>query len=150
MMNIELNKRLGFLVKDVARLYSWHFDRLARERLGLSLAQCRLLGAIALHQGDAPPSQAALAEKLDLTPMGVTKLCDRMQAAKWIVRKPHVTDRRTNQIVLLPRARKALQEALALGDQLQAAALKGLTSVERQAFLDALRHAHANLTSLTI
>jgi DNA-binding MarR family transcriptional regulator len=148
-MKIELNQRLGFLVKDVARLYSWHFDRLARERLGLSLAQCRLLGAIALHEGEAPPSQAALAEKLDLTPMGITKLVDRMEAANWIERKAHLTDRRTNHIVLLPRARKALEEALSLGDQLQAAALKGLTSTERQAFLSALRQAHANLSLLT-
>jgi DNA-binding MarR family transcriptional regulator len=127
-MKVELSKRLGFLVKDVARLYSWQFDRLARERLGLSLAQCRLLGAIALHEGEEPPSQAELAAKLDLTPMGVTKLCDRMEAAKWLTRKPHATDRRTNHIVLLPRARKALDEALALGDQLTAAALKGLNS----------------------
>jgi DNA-binding MarR family transcriptional regulator len=149
-MKVEMTKRLGFLVKDVARLYSWHFDRLARERLGLSLAQCRLLGAIALHEGDHPPSQAELAEKLDLTPMGVTKLCDRMEAAKWITRKPHATDRRTNHVVLLPRARKALDEALALGDQLTAAALKGLNASERQAFLDALRHAQANLSDLDL
>jgi DNA-binding MarR family transcriptional regulator len=149
-MKVEMHKRFGFLTKDVARLYSWHFDRLARERLGLSLAQCRLLGAIALHEGDDPPSQSELAEKLDLTPMGVTKLLDRMQAGKWIERKPHATDRRTNQIVLMPRARKALDQALALGDQLTAAALKGLNATERQAFLDALRHAHLNLSSLTI
>src|SRR4051812_30719997 len=148
-MKPDMSKRLGFLVKDLSRLYAWHFDRLARERLGLSLAQCRLLGAIALHEGEHPPSQAELAEKLDLTPMGVTKLCDRMQAAKWITRKPHATDRRTNHVVLLPRARKALEEALALGDQLQATALKGLNATQRDAFLDALRQAHLNLASLT-
>ena len=81
--------------------------------------------------------------------MGVTKLCDRMEAAKWLTRKPHATDRRTNHIVLLPRARKALHEALALGDQVTAAALQGLSSTERQALVRALRHVHTNLTSLT-
>jgi DNA-binding MarR family transcriptional regulator len=147
-MKMDPHRRFGFLVRDVARLYSWHFDRLARQKLGLSLAQCRLLGAIALHKGAHPPSQAELAEKLDLTPMGVARLCDRMQSAKWIARQPSSTDRRTNHIALLPRARKALEDALALGDQLQSAAFKGLKPAQQKALLEALRQAHSNLTAL--
>lgn len=145
-MNSDPHKRLGFLVKDVARLYSWHFDKLARQRLGLSLAQCRLLGAIARHEGDTPPSQAELAEKLDLTAMGIARLCDRMEAAQWIARKASPRDRRTKHIVLLPRARKAYEEALALGDQLQSAAFKGVSAADKKVFMEALRQAHANLS----
>jgi DNA-binding MarR family transcriptional regulator len=149
-MNNDPHKRLGFLVKDVARLYSWHFDRLARQRLGLSLAQCRLLGAIARHEGDAPPSQAELAEKLDLTAMGIARLCDRMEAARWIARKASPTDRRAKHIVLLPRARKAFEEALALGDQLQAVAFKGIKAADKKVFMDTLRRVHGNLSAASL
>ncbi len=148
-MKMDPHRRLGFLVRDVARLYSWHFDRMARRKLGLSLAQCRLLGAIARHEGDEPPSQVELAQMLDLTPMGIARLCDRMESAKWIARRPSATDRRTNCISLLPRARKALESALALGDELQTVALKGLSSAQQKEFLAALRQAHTNLTALS-
>lgn len=68
----------GFLVNEVGRLYSQQFDRLAREKLGLSQAQCRLLVVLARHKGEQALSQAELAQRMDLTPMAVATLCDRM------------------------------------------------------------------------
>ena len=48
-MKRDFSQRFGFLVNDVAKLYGEQFDRLARERIGLSRAQCRVLGALAMH-----------------------------------------------------------------------------------------------------
>src|SRR5262245_9816823 len=46
-MTYDLSRRFGFLVAQVAKLYGELFDAMARERIGLSRAQCRLLGALA-------------------------------------------------------------------------------------------------------
>jgi DNA-binding MarR family transcriptional regulator len=146
-MRLDLSKRFSFLVFDVARLYGRRFDRLSRERLGLTRAQCRLLGTVSV-QGDAGPmNQAALAEELEMTPMGVAKLCDRMEAAGWIVREPSADDRRAKLVSLAPPAQEALEQALALSDLIQADALSDLSRSERALLVELLRKVRDRLVA---
>jgi DNA-binding MarR family transcriptional regulator len=140
----DLSGRFGFLVHDVGRLYARRFDALARQRLGLTRAQCRLLGALSMHEGE-PMSQAALAERLELTAMAVAGLCDRMEAAGWIRRQPSATDRRVNEVALQPRARAALDDALKVGDSVTTQAMAGMTDADQRQLLALLRRVHANL-----
>jgi DNA-binding MarR family transcriptional regulator len=147
-MKIDFSERFGFLVSDTGRLYGRVFDQQARQQIGLSLAQCRLLGVLASCQGEKPLSQAELAERLDLTPMGVATLCDRMAAAGWLCRMPCATDRRVNEIELLPPAFQALEAAIALGDALQVQAQAGLNEEESRQLRDLLRKVHVNLGKL--
>ena len=137
-MKLDFRRRFGFLVSDVARLYGQRFDRAAREQLGLSQPQVRLLGVLAANAAnadDAAMSQAELAQKLGLSAMAVGSLCDRMASAGWIRREAHATDRRVNLLQLEPRATKALGKALEIGDALTAATLAGLTAAERTQLL---------------
>ncbi|OHX14432.1 MarR family winged helix-turn-helix transcriptional regulator [Chromobacterium sphagni] len=147
-MKIRIAERFGFLVSDTGRLYGRVFDQRARQRLGLSLAQCRLLGVLAAHEGEKPLSQAELADLLDLTPMGVATLCDRMQAAGWLRRVPSTTDRRVNEIELLEPAVEALKAAMALGDELQKQAQQGLSPEEDVQLRALLGKVHGNLVGL--
>ena len=148
MTKVDLTRRFGFLVSEVAKLYGDRFDELARQQIGLSRAQCRLLAALATHQGTQPLSQAALAERVGVSAMAVTSLCDRMQAAGWLRRRPGAGDRRVNEVHLEPRAAEALEAALGVGDQLQAKALAGLTAAERGQLVALLRKARLNLLAL--
>src|SRR5471032_1940642 len=107
MKKLDVSNRFAFIVNEVGRLYGRQFDQLSREELGLSRAQCRLIGQVAMNDGDRPWTQAELAQQLDLTPMGVATLCDRMEAAGWITRRPSPTDRRANAIELRPQAHAA-------------------------------------------
>lgn len=145
-MKSDLTQRFPFLVNEVARLYGRHFDQLAREKIGLSRAQCRLLGALARQGG--PLSQAALAELLDLSTMAVTTLCDRMEAGGWIRRAACDKDRRVKHIHLEPCAEKALQSALRVSDALQAQVLAGFDKTEQLQLLALLRRARENLLAL--
>lgn len=143
----DFSHRFGFLVNEVGRLYGRAFDQLARKQLGLSRAQCRLIGAVAAHGDESPLSQTDLADRLDLTPMGVASLCDRMQASGWLRRRPSPTDRRINEIELEPAAHQALDAAMTIGDQLQSEALSGLSAAERSQLMALLRKVHANLSA---
>ena len=140
--------RFGFLVNDVGRQYSQQFDRLARERLGLSQAHCRLLAALAWHEGETPLSQAELAQKLGLTPMAVATMCDRLAAAGWIERRAHPEDRRINHLHIKASARKALERAMAIGDELTTRALGGLNASERAQLISLLARARQGLMAL--
>jgi DNA-binding MarR family transcriptional regulator len=148
-MRWNFTRRFGFLVNDVARLYGQQFDRLAREEIGLSQAQCRLVGVLAVHDGNEALSQTELAHKLGLSTMAVAGLCDRMAAAGWIRREASPTDRRINRLHLEPRARKALTGAMAIGDALSSRALATLSAAERAQLLVLLAKARHGLMSLS-
>lgn len=149
-MKRDFTQRFGFLVKSVGKLYSEEFDRLARERIGLTSAQCRLLGALAMHGDEEEPlSQAELAQRLDLTPMAVAGLCDRMAVAGWIRREPSPTDRRVNRIHLEPSAEKALDSALSISDGLNARVMSVLSQAERAQLLGLLSRVQASLVEIT-
>src|SRR5471032_2696764 len=145
MKKSDFSHRFGFLVNEVGRLYGRQFDQLSREELGLSRAQCRLIGQVAYNETGHAPTQAELAQHLDLTPMAVATLVDRMEAAGWISRRPSETDRRANAIALQPRAEAALDKAIAISDQVQEAALAGFSAAERKQLVAMLQRVRINL-----
>ena len=148
MKKLDVSNRFAFIVNEVGRLYGRQFDQLSREELGLSRAQCRLIGQVAMNDSDRPWTQAELAQQLDLTPMGVATLCDRMEAAGLITRRPSATDRRANAIELQPRAQEALVKAIAVSDQVQENALAGFSAAERKQLLAMLQRVRANLRTV--
>jgi DNA-binding MarR family transcriptional regulator len=141
----DLSQRFGFLVNEVGRLYGRQFDQLSRTEVGLSRAQCRLIGQVAYGPVGHPPTQAELAQDLDLTPMAVATMVDRMEAAGWITRTPSATDRRANVIALQPQAEAALDKAIAVGDRIQEGALAGFSADERRQLMAMLQRVLANL-----
>lgn len=142
----DFSHRFGFLVNEVGRIYGRHFDQLSRQQLGLSRAQCRLIGVLAMHGGERPLSQAELSDALELTPMGVTSLCKRLEAGGWIRRQASQTDGRAYEVALRAKAHQALDDALAISDKVQARALAGLSATQREQLMALLRTVHANLT----
>jgi len=130
----EFSNRVGFIVNEVGRLYGRQFDQLSRVELGLSRAQCRLIGQVKYNESGHPPTQAELAQHLDLTPMAVATLVDRSD-----------TDSRANAIELQPRAEAALEKAFAVSDRVQEAALAGFSAAERRQLVSMLQRVRANL-----
>ncbi len=145
-MKRDFTQRFGFLVNDVARLYGAQFDRLARERIGLSRAQCRVLGALAMR--GEPMSQAELAQELDISAMTVGGLCERLEAAGWVRREASPTDRRANEVQLAPGAEKALEAAMKISDGLQVRALAALSADERAQLVSLLIKARQGLMDM--
>ena len=131
-MESLLIHRLGFLVNDASRLYSKHFDRMARQKLGLSQAQCRLLYVLASQGPEENISQAELADRVGVSAMAVTTMCDRLAAAGWLERRASPHDRRVNHLHILPKAHKALERAMGLGDELTGRVLEKFSPAERK------------------
>lgn len=144
-MKTDPSKRFSFLVNQVAKLHGAHFDRLARERMGLSLAQCRLLWALAHPEQPEPLSQAALAQRLETSAMAVATMCDRMEAGGWIRREPSPSDRRVKLIHATPRALDAMDQALAISDEVLAHGLVTLSAAEQAQLLVLLAKAREGL-----
>ena len=147
MKPIDLRSRFDFLVKDIARLNAVRFDRAARAKIGLTHSQVRLLGTLATQEHADGMSQHALAGQLEMTQVGVARMCARMEAAGWIRRRGLESDRRVWLVSLTPRARKAFDEALVLADELQDEVLGALPAAQRRELVALLRTVHATLTN---
>jgi DNA-binding MarR family transcriptional regulator len=94
---------LGLLVSDIARLLRRNMDR-RLQSLGLTQAQWRAIARLARSEG---MTQAALAESLEIQPITLTRLVDRMEKAGWVERRTHPLDRRAVQLYLAPRSQCA-------------------------------------------
>ncbi len=133
-MRTDPRQNFSIVVSDVARLLGRAFDRRARQELKLSRAQVRLLAGID-RDPSGTPTQAALAERMDMTPMAVAALCSRMECAGWIKREPSATDRRAYVLTLTPKAHAVLAAAIRISDALQAEVLAGLDNEEKDLLL---------------
>jgi MarR family transcriptional regulator for hemolysin len=70
--------------------------------------------------------QSELAEMLDLQPITLTRLLDRLCDAGMIERRSDPNDRRAKRLYLTPAARPLLERLGDLGDELMTTALAGL------------------------
>src|SRR5690348_13133430 len=83
-------RSFGFLLYDAARLLRRDFDRRAR-RIGLTRAQWSVLANLVRNEG---VNQAGLADIMEIQPITLVRLLDRLEEAGWIERRPDPTDRR--------------------------------------------------------
>lgn len=124
-----INREFGFTVMDVARLLKTYADQRGRQ-FSISRAQWAVLVRIDRSEG---LKQSELAELLDLQPISLTRLLDRLAENKLIERRADPNDRRANRLFLTPAARPLIGQLAELGQDMMATVLDGVDakSVER-------------------
>ena len=142
-MAIDLDRSFGFLVHDVARLFGRRFNQRALLFLGLTRAQCKVLGYLARNEGI---NQAGLADLLEIKPMTLVRQIDRMEEDGWIERQPQPGDRRARRLVLTDKARPILARILDLSNEIRGESFAGFSKDEGKQLLELLRRVHANLS----
>lgn len=103
-MDSSFNARLGFTIGDVTRLYRREFDRRAAH-LELTRVQWRALRRIARAQG---LTQVDLADALELAPIAVGRVLDRLEKAGFVERRPDPKDRRCWRLYLAPGSARVM------------------------------------------
>lgn len=137
---------LGFLLNDVARLLRRDFNRKA-VGLGLSLAQWRALAYLSRREGI---NQVTLAEGLEVQPMTLARLVDRLESAGLLERRPDPRDRRAFNLYLTKAAQPLIEKMRELASEAREDALSGLSQEGRQALLEGLAHMKRNLSLLDL
>ena len=141
---MDLNRQLGFLLKDASRRYTRRFEERA-QALSLTLPQCRALLYLESNEG---VSQKRLAELTELDPMTLVRILDRMEADGWVQRRFDPADRRAHTLWLTPGAKPVLEHIAHLIAEVRAETLHGLTNEERSKLIELLGRVHVNLSSL--
>ncbi len=125
MLPRSLNREFGFILNDVARMLRTYADHKASQ-FGITRAQWVVLVRLDRFEG---LKQAELAEMLDLQPITLTRLLDRLAECGLIERRPDPNDRRAKLLYLTPKAKPLLEQLGDLGTELMGTALAG---VERE------------------
>jgi MarR family transcriptional regulator for hemolysin len=119
---------LGFLLHDVARLLKKRFEQHARGS-GLTRSQWQVLTYLARNEGI---SQSALAELLDVEPITLARIADRLEELGLAQRLPHPSDRRIWLLHVTPAAHPKLEQVRKLGDVTRGEALAGISEANRR------------------
>jgi len=143
MVNVRDN-RFAHLCQDVTRQLRKHFDRRA-VRFGMTRAQWRALKTTRHYEG---LSQAELADYLDMEPIPVGRVIDRLEKAGYVERRADPADRRRWRLYLTPKAHAIVDEMDVIADGLRDDALRGIGDAEFATLLRVLTQIKDNLAAL--
>lgn len=143
MVNARDN-RFAHLCQDVTRQLRKHFDRRA-VRFGMTRAQWRALKTTRHYEG---LSQAELADYLDMEPIPVGRVIDRLEKAGYIERRADPADRRRWRLYLTAKAHAIVDEMDVIADGLRDDALQGVDDAAFETLLRVLTQIKDNLAAL--
>ena len=135
------SRQMAFLLSDLARLLKTYVDQQARQ-FGMTRAQWQVLSRLERSEG---LKQAELAEMLDLQPITLTRLVDRLCANGLIERRADPDDRRAKRLFLTEEARPLMDRLAVFGEELMGEVLAGIDDNEVQLLLSKLGRAKENL-----
>jgi MarR family transcriptional regulator, transcriptional regulator for hemolysin len=133
---------LGFLLHDVARLLRRRFEQNARGS-GLTRSQWQVLAYLAQNEGI---NQSGLADLLEIEPITLGRIVDKLETLGLIERHPDPSDRRVWLLHLTPAARPKLSQLRKLGEVTRTEALAGVPEADTERLLKTLQALKANLT----
>lgn len=140
-MAVDFDSDFVSLIMVVARLSRVEADRRARQH-GMTRAQWGIL----IHLQNRPGlSQKELSDILEVEPISVARLVDRLARAGLVERRADERDRRIWRLHLLPAASPLLFEIDHHKKELSAFIAEGLTDIERETVKNALRKMKTNL-----
>ncbi|GGZ96814.1 hypothetical protein GCM10011617_16770 [Novosphingobium arvoryzae] len=130
-----------YLISDSSRLLRRAFDNRVRT-LGVTGPQARLLLVLSVTEGE---NQGYYAERLDVEPITLCRMVDRMEEAGLLERRRDPADRRAWQVHLTERSRPMIERLRECVEQLNDDMQAGLDANQRSLLADALERVRMNL-----
>ena len=130
-----------FTLGELQRLVRAYADRQAA-RFGITRAQWAVLAKVERFEG---MKQTELAEQMEMQPITLTRLIDRLCDSGWIERRSDDTDRRVNRLYLRKAGRALLGKMNGLKSEITTTALKGIGPADAQRLLTQLETVKENV-----
>lgn len=136
-----MSDNLGFLLGDVSRLIRRRFDQRAR-LIGATRAQWKTLVTLARNEGI---NQGGLADLLEVEPITLCRMIDRLEEAGLVERRRDPSDRRAWLIYLTEQAGPVLKQVRGIADTLFEEVLAGVAAADRDRLFHSLEIMRENL-----
>lgn len=142
----SLDLGIGFLIGDSSRMLRRIFnDRIAP--LGLTQAQWRALVHLSRNEG---LNQVSLADLLDVQPITVARLIDKLVAAGLVERRPDPKDRRAQRLFLTEQAAPLLDRIWDVAEEIYGTILGGFARSEVETLAGLLERLRGNVAAVPL
>ncbi|MBX7496345.1 MarR family transcriptional regulator [Qipengyuania sp. 6B39] len=138
-----MQTNIGYLLSDSGRLLRRTFDERVRS-LGLTAVQARLLLSLEKFPDN---NQAFYAERIEVEPITLTRIVDRLEETGWVERVADPADRRARLLHLTDKSREIVEPLRRIVDGLVADMAEGLSADERDTLAALLEKVSANLSA---
>lgn len=135
--------QIGYLLADNSRLARRAFDERVRAD-GVTGPQARLLIMLERVPGE---NQGHYADLLDVEPITLCRMVDRLEDAGLVERRPDPDDRRARRLHLTAKSREKLDRLRERLDAMVDEILTGLTVADRDEFVRLLTVVRTNLAA---
>jgi DNA-binding MarR family transcriptional regulator len=132
----------GSRLADVSRLMRRNFDARARS-IGVTRPQWQVLSLLNRNEGI---NQGRLADLLEVEPITVCRMVDRLQDAALVERRTDPADRRSWRLFLTEKAHVLLGQLRPLADEMIAQAFDGVDDQDRARLMATLDRVRQNLS----
>ena len=136
-------ENIGYLLGDSSRLLRRAFDDGVRA-VGVTGPQARLLLYMARVEGE---NQGHYADRLEVEPITLCRMVDRMEEAGLVERRRDPADRRAWRVHLTARSRAMITELRVCVDEMIEHMMSGIAAPDRETFTRILTDVSANLTA---
>ncbi len=140
-MRGSVDANFMFTLGELFRLIRVYADKEAA-RYGITRAQWAVLSKVERQEG---LKQTELAELLEVQPITLTRLIDKLCDNGWIERRNDENDRRVNRLYLKKAARPLLGKLAGLRSELTATALEGISPTDAHRLLTQLESIKENV-----
>lgn len=137
-----MSENIGIILADVSRLLRRSFDARARD-IGVTRPQWQVLSALLRNEGI---NQGGLADILEVEPITVCRMVDRLQDADLVERRPDPADRRAWSLFLTEKGHGVIAQLRPLAEEMLVEALDGVEATERDRMLATLDRIRQNLS----
>lgn len=134
---------IGFLLADNSRLARRIFDERVRAE-GVTGPQARLLLTLERAPGE---NQGHYADLLEVEPITLCRMVDRLEDAGLVERQPDPGDRRARRLHLTDKSRKKLARLRQRLEAMVEEMLAGISAAEREEFVRLLTVLRTNLAA---
>jgi DNA-binding MarR family transcriptional regulator len=137
-----MDENIGTMLAQVSRLLRRSFDERARG-IGVTRPQWQVLSLLSFNGGI---NQGGLAELLEVEPITLGRMIDRLQDAQLVERRPDPADRRAWRLFLTDKGQMLLDQLRPFALETYEIALEGVGEADRTALMTILGRMRANLS----
>lgn len=131
---LDLKRQLVSQLVETSRLLRNHIDQRAKDR-GTTRAQWIVLFRLRQQEG---LMQVDLADVLELQPISLVRLLDRLVEHKLLERRPDPNDRRANRLFLTAKGRRLVDDLDGLRDDIASDVLNDIPKAAIESTLETL------------
>jgi MarR family transcriptional regulator, transcriptional regulator for hemolysin len=143
MKKFDYENSIGFVVYSASKLMQKAFDLQLRDKIGINLAQSKVIFALYMQSG---PTQRELADKIGVESPTLVPIIDKMEEDGYVKRKSDVNDRRIKRICATSKTDLLWDSMMECAAQIRKVSTKDLSEQEIKSALGVVKKIAENLT----